>query len=190
MDRRTLLKTLGLGGASALLPLAGRAWATDNGGPGPRLVVVMLRGAVDGLNVAVPYAEANYYRLRGSIAIQRPGAENGALDLDGHFGLHPALEPMLPWWQARKLALVHASGSPDPTRSHFDAQDYMESGTPGDRNTADGWMNRLLAQLAPTPEGLDAVSLGAGAAAHLQRPPDGGQRAVGPRRGQAHRHGQ
>jgi uncharacterized protein (DUF1501 family) len=162
MDRRTLLKTMGLG--SLLLPIAGRGWAADTGGNGPRLVVVMLRGAVDGLNVVVPYGEDNYYRLRGSIAIPRPGVDGGALDLDSHFGLHPALEPLLPLWQSRKLAFVQAAGSPDSTRSHFDAQDYMESGTPGDKNTADGWMNRLLAQLALAPQtmdaNLDAVSLG------------------------------
>jgi len=157
MDRRTLLKTLGLAGGCALLP--GRGWAAA-GSAGPRLIVVMLRGAVDGLNVVVPYTEDNYYRLRGSIAIAKPGADGGALDLDGHFGLHPVLAPLLPLWQSRKLAFVHASGSPDPSRSHFDAQDYMESGTPGVKTTADGWMNRLLGQLAPAPQQLDAVSLG------------------------------
>ncbi len=159
MDRRSLLRNLAALGATAALPLA-RGWAGARNGPAPRLIVVMLRGAVDGLNVVVPYSEPNYYQLRGSIAIPKAGEEKGALDLDGHFGLHPALAPLLPLWQARKLAFVHASGSPDPTRSHFDAQDYMESGTPGVKSTGDGWMGRLLAQLNPAPEQLDAVSLG------------------------------
>jgi uncharacterized protein (DUF1501 family) len=163
MDRRDLLKTLAALGVTPLLSPA-RGWAalaSDTAyGSAPRLIVVMLRGAVDGLNVVVPYAEPNYYRLRGSIAIPRAGQDKGALDLDGHFGLHPALAPLLPLWQSRKLAFVQASGSPDPTRSHFDAQDYMESGTPGDKNTQNGWMGRLLGQLGPNPERLDAVSLG------------------------------
>ena len=161
MDRRNLLKNLAALGATTMLPLS-RGWAAAGAanGPAPRLIVVMLRGAVDGLNVVVPYAEQNYYQLRGSIAIPGAGQDKGALDLDGHFGLHPALAPLLPLWQARKLAFVHASGSPDPSRSHFDAQDYMESGTPGVKSTGDGWMGRLLGQLRPDPAQLDAVSLG------------------------------
>ncbi len=166
MDRRTLLKALGAAGASGLLPLS-RGWAAVTGDaqtPAPRLIVVMLRGAVDGMNVVVPYADDDYYRLRSSIAINKPGSGDdknpGALDLDGHFGLHPALASLMPLWQSKKLAFVHASGSPDETRSHFDAQDYMESGTPGIKRTGDGWMNRLLAQLPKTPDSLDAVSLG------------------------------
>lgn len=109
------------------------------------LVCVFQRGAVDGLNMVVPYTEAAYYRDRGRIAIPRPGAgPEAAIDLDGRFGLHPRLAPLKPLWDARSLAIVHAVGSPDPTRSHFDAQDYMESGTPGVKATRDGWVNRLL----------------------------------------------
>jgi uncharacterized protein (DUF1501 family) len=162
MNRRNLLKTLSGAAALSVLPIAHRGWAALNNTmqTSPRLIVVMLRGAVDGLSVLVPYSEDNYYRLRSSIAIARPGSSEGALDLDGHFGLHPALAPLLPLWQSRRLAFVNASGSPDATRSHFDAQDYMESGTPGVKATGDGWMNRLLTQLAPTEPVLDAVSLG------------------------------
>jgi uncharacterized protein (DUF1501 family) len=109
---------------------------------------VFQRGAVDGLNMVVPHGDPHYYRERARIAVPRPGREGGALDLDGHFGLHPALAPLLPLYQAGTLAAVHAVGSPDPTRSHFDAQDYMESGTPGRRATADGWLNRHLAHAA------------------------------------------
>jgi uncharacterized protein (DUF1501 family) len=125
-----------------------------------RLVVVMLRGAVDGLNVVVPHAEKDYYDARPGIAIGRPGTPDGAAPLDARFGLHPALAPLLPLWREGKLAFVHAAGSPDPTRSHFDAQFYLESGTPGVRATQDGWMNRLLAGL-PGPHGpTEALAVG------------------------------
>lgn len=161
MLRRDFLKigasSLGL----SLLPLGKGAWAAANSaGNGKRLVVVMLRGAVDGLNVVVPYADSNYYELRPTIAIARPGSEGGALDLDGQFGLHPALAPLMPLWQQKSLAFVHASGSPDETRSHFDAQDYLESGTPGVKSTADGWMNRLMRQLPEGHKPTAALSFG------------------------------
>ena len=105
-----------------------------------RLVVVFQRGAADGLNIVVPYREKNYYKMRPSIAIP----ENQVVDLDGFFGLHPSLTPFQPLYQQGHLAIVHAAGSPDTTRSHFDAQDYMESGTPGVKSTQDGWLNRAL----------------------------------------------
>jgi uncharacterized protein (DUF1501 family) len=110
------------------------------------LVVAFQRGACDGLNTVIPYGEPDYRALRPTIAIPAPrgGSRDAALDLDGFFGLHPALEPLLPLWQEKSLAVVHAVGSPDSTRSHFDAQDYMESGTPGVKSTDDGWMNRCL----------------------------------------------
>ncbi len=108
-------------------------------------IAIFQRGAVDGLNVVVPHGEPAYYNLRPSIAIPRPnGTETGAIDLDGNFGLHPALRSLKPLWDAKQLAIVEAVGSPDPTRSHFDAQDYMESGTPGLKVTVDGWLNRAL----------------------------------------------
>jgi uncharacterized protein (DUF1501 family) len=138
---------LALSTAASLLPLAGRAPSSGGGAP-KRLVVVMLRGAVDGLNVVVPYGEEAYYDARPTIAIARPGAgEGAAFDLDGHFALHPALAGLMPLWQEKRLAFVHAAGSPDPTRSHFDAQLFIENGSPGKRATNDGWMNRLLAAL-------------------------------------------
>ncbi|HKF43259.1 MAG TPA: DUF1501 domain-containing protein [Thermoanaerobaculia bacterium] len=111
------------------------------------LVAVFQRGAVDGLNVVVPHGEKTYYDARPSIAVPRPGSGEGAvLDLDGFFGLHPALAPVLPYFQDRSAAFVHAAGSPDSTRSHFDAQDFMESGTPGQKATADGFLCRAIAQ--------------------------------------------
>jgi uncharacterized protein (DUF1501 family) len=108
------------------------------------LITIFQRGAVDGLNMVVPFGEREYYAARPSIAVPRPGAADGAVDLDGFFGLHPRLAPLKPLWDARQLAIVHASGSPDSTRSHFDAQDYMETATPGVKSTQDGWLNRYL----------------------------------------------
>jgi uncharacterized protein (DUF1501 family) len=108
------------------------------------LIVVFQRGAVDGLNMVVPFGEAEYYRARPSIAIAKPGAANGAIDLNGFFGLHPRMSSFKPLWDRGELAIVHATGSHDTTRSHFDAQDYMESATPGVKSTRDGWLNRYL----------------------------------------------
>ena len=109
------------------------------------LVTIFQRGAVDGLNMIVPFGERDYYAARPSIAIARPGTRpDAAIDLDGFFGLHPRLAPLKPLYDARQLAIVHACGSPDGTRSHFDAQDYMETATPGVKSTQDGWLNRYL----------------------------------------------
>jgi uncharacterized protein (DUF1501 family) len=108
--------------------------------PSRRLVVIFQRGAADGLNVVVPYREPNYYAMRPGIAIPA----NQVLDLDGFFGLHPSMAAFKPLYDQGHLAVVHAAGSPDMSRSHFDAQDYMESGTPGVKSTTDGWLNRAL----------------------------------------------
>jgi len=148
LSRRVFLKNgafafVSLGFAPAFLTRT--AFAGDRSGPSRRLIAIFQRGAVDGLNVVVPFGEAEYYKARPSIAIPRPtDAENGALDLDGFFGFNPRLKALKPLWDAKRLAVVHACGSPDSTRSHFDAQDYMETGTPGLKSTADGWLNRYL----------------------------------------------
>ncbi len=173
MRRRDLLL---LSAGAALAPLGGGAWAAAGasgpriddpagGSAGRRLVVVLLRGAVDGLNVVVPYGEEAYYAARPTIAIAKPNAAEGAaLALDEHFALHPALNALMPLWQAKQFAFIHAAGSPDPTRSHFDAQQFIENGTPGRRVTADGWMNRLLAVSPDAAEGVPgptaAVAIG------------------------------
>ena len=148
-SRRLFLKSsaLAMFGAGAVpMWLARALYAQD--APGARkkvLIAIFQRGAVDGLNVIVPHGEPNYYSLRPTLAIPRPQrTEESAIDLDGHFGLHPALRSLKPLWDNRQLAIVEAVGSPDPTRSHFDAQDYMESGTPGVKATYDGWLNRAL----------------------------------------------
>jgi uncharacterized protein (DUF1501 family) len=144
-NRRVFLKSggvalLSLGFAPSFLARTVAAAGTRT----KLLIAIFQRGAVDGLNMVVPHGDAGYYAARPTIAIARPGSADGALDLDGFFGLHPRMAPLTPWWQAGHLAVVHASGSPDATRSHFDAQDYMESATPGVKSTRDGWLNRYL----------------------------------------------
>lgn len=151
MQRRVFLRS----GAFALVTLGlnptflrRTVFATELRGAarGKVLVVLFQRGAADALNMVVPHGDAEYYALRPTIAIPRPGARgDAALDLDGFFGLHPALAPLQPLYQRGMLAPIHAVGSPSATRSHFDAQDYMESGTPDLKNTPDGWLNRYLA---------------------------------------------
>jgi uncharacterized protein (DUF1501 family) len=160
--RNSALAMVGVGSAPLWLERA--ALAQD--APGRKnkvLVAIFQRGAADGLNIVVPHGEQGYYDLRPSIAIPRPSpgaAAESAIDLDGFFGLHPALAPLKPLWDLQQLAIVHAAGSPDPTRSHFDAQDFMESGTPGLKATADGWLNRALAPPTRKPSPVRAVSLG------------------------------
>ena len=127
-----------------------------------RLIVLFQRGAADGLNIVVPHGEDAYYAMRPTIAIPRPrnGADS-AIDLDGFFGLHPSMAAFKPLWDQKHLAIVHAAGSPDHTRSHFDAQDYMESGTPGVKSTEDGWLNRALAGMDdPKASPFRAVAMG------------------------------
>lgn len=162
-SRRVFLKSSALamfGVGAAPVWLARAMYAKD--APGQRkkiLIAIFQRGAVDGLNVVVPHGEPNYYALRPGIALPRPdGTDSSAIDLDGHFGLNPALRALKPLWDRKQLAIVEAVGSPDPTRSHFDAQDYMESGTPGRKATLDGWLNRAIC-LEPNPSPLRAVSL-------------------------------
>jgi uncharacterized protein (DUF1501 family) len=151
MQRRVFVKS----GAFALVTLGlnptflrRTAFATQlrSTARGKVLIVLFQRGAADALNMVVPHGDADYYALRPTIAIARPGARDGAaLELDGFFGLHPALAPLRPLWERSMLAPIQAVGSPSATRSHFDAQDYMESGTPDLKSTPDGWLNRYLA---------------------------------------------
>ena len=124
--------------------LARTAFAAGPSARSKRLIAIFQRGAVDGLSMIVPFGDKEYYRARPGIGIARPGSPDGAIDLDGFFGLNPRLRPLKPYWDARQLAIIDACGSPDNTRSHFDAQDYMETATPGVKSTADGWLNRYL----------------------------------------------
>src|SRR5215472_12221582 len=129
---------------------------------GKRLVVLFQRGAADGLNIVIPHAEQAYYSMRPSIGIPRPRNNgDGVIDLDGFFGLHPSMTAFKTLWDQGHLAIVHAAGSPDTTRSHFDAQDYMESGTPGLKSTEDGWLNRAMAGVKEArPSPFRAVAMG------------------------------
>jgi uncharacterized protein (DUF1501 family) len=154
ITRRIFLRNgaLAVVGTTALPGFLTRAalGAADPGTRSKRLVVIFQRGAADGLNIVVPHGEASYYAMRPTINIPR----KSVLDLDGFFGLHPAMSSFEPLWKQKHLAIVHAAGSPDPTRSHFDAQDFMESGTPGIKTTDDGWLNRALHELpAGSPSG-------------------------------------
>src|SRR5207244_7609715 len=136
--RNSALAVVGTAALPAFLKRA--AFGAEQNVRNKRLVVIFQRGAADGLNIVVPHAEPSYYSMRPSINIPR----NAVIDLDGFFGLHPAMSPLQALWDQRHLAIIHAAGSPDPTRSHFDAQDFMESGTPGLTATEDGWLNRAL----------------------------------------------
>jgi uncharacterized protein (DUF1501 family) len=156
MDRRVFVKsgalalvTLGL--SPRFLRRTAFGLELPRGGKGKVLICLFQRGAADALNVVVPHGEPMYYAMRPTIAVARPtagataAAEGSAIDLDGFFGLHPSLAPFKALYDRRMLAIVHAVGSPSSTRSHFEAQDYMETGTPDDKTTPDGWLNRYLA---------------------------------------------
>lgn len=163
LTRRFFLKSSGivLVGLGAVPRFLARA-AAASAGKGKILVVIFQRGAADGLNIVVPHGEKSYYQLRPTIAIPRPqkGNEEAALDLDGFFGFHPGLAPFKPLYDEKLLAVVQAAGSPDSTRSHFDAQDFMETGTPGLKSTPDGWLNRYLqAAIREKPSSFRGVSL-------------------------------
>jgi uncharacterized protein (DUF1501 family) len=167
MNRRFFLKSGSIALASVGMSLAAPSFleriALGNvlpGGKRKTLIAIFQRGAVDGLNVVVPFGESNYYSARPSIAIPKPGNVEGAIDLDGFFGLHPSMSAFKPLWDSKRLAIIQASGSPDNTRSHFDAQDYMESATPGVKSTSDGWLNRYLrSRQDPEPSLFRAVSM-------------------------------
>jgi uncharacterized protein (DUF1501 family) len=160
LTRRVLLRgsAVVMAGVGAAPHWLARA-AESSEGKRKILVAIFQRGAADGLNIIVPFSEKRYYDMRPTIAVPAPGAPNGAIDLDGRFGLNPALQPLKPFWDKQQLAIVEATGSPDPSRSHFDAQDYMESGTPG-RTTSDGWLNRALPPAGPQTSPLRAIAMG------------------------------
>jgi uncharacterized protein (DUF1501 family) len=164
-DSALALLTMGL--SPSFLRRAAFGVELPRAAKGKVLICLFQRGAADALNVVVPFGERTYYTQRPSIAIAPPSraaGERGAIDLDGFFGLHPALAPLKPLWDGGILAPIHAVGSPSATRSHFDAQDYMESGTPDHKGTPDGWLNRYLATAgtceacAPTPFRAVAMS--------------------------------
>ncbi|MEK6813593.1 MAG: DUF1501 domain-containing protein [Nitrospirota bacterium] len=165
ISRRRLLKiSLAAGGifASRWSGTVPPSFAsTETPRRGKTLVVVFQRGGADGLSMVVPHGDPAYAGLRPGIGIPPPGRPDGSVDLDGFFGLHPSLEPLHLYWKEKRLAAIHAVGSHDPTRSHFDAQDHMETGTPGNKQTSDGWLGRMLRAYDPqTPPGLRSLAIG------------------------------
>lgn len=159
LSRRSLL----LSASGAALATALPGWASAERAPAPRdrrvLVVVFLRGGVDGLSLVVPHADSAYYAARRAVAVPRPGKPDGAVDLDGQFGLHPRLAALEAAYRAGELALVQAVGSPHATRSHFEAQDYAETATPGVRSTPNGWLARSLSSAGKPASALGVVAL-------------------------------
>ena len=159
-SRRWFLRTsgmaVGLLGTSPMWMVPAAAQSTDRR---KVLVAVFQRGAADGLNVVAPFFEKRYYQLRPSLAVPAPGPQNSGLDLDGRFALNPAMQPLKPLWESGQLAIVHAAGSPDPSRSHFDAQEFMESGTPGTK-LDDGWLNRAIPLTSDNASPMRAIAVG------------------------------
>ncbi|TDR20673.1 DUF1501 domain-containing protein [Marinicella litoralis] len=173
MKRREFLKISGLAAVPLISPRL--VFAQQQGSSASDvLVCVYQRGAADGLNLVVPHGDADYYLKRPNIGIAKPNQSNGAIDLDGYFGLNPNMASLKPIYDAGDLAVVHAVGSPDPSRSHFEAQDYMEFGTPGINTTADGWLNRYLSTLASPASTFQGVGFG-----HVQLALQGQQPVVG-----------
>jgi uncharacterized protein (DUF1501 family) len=161
-SRRHFIKSTGLGFLALGLPPAFLVRTAEGQQANKRkvMVVVFQRGAMDGLNAVIPFKDLAYYKLRPSLAIAEPASgEECAIDLDGFYGFHPALAPLKSIYDKGHLALVHAAGSPDNTRSHFDAQDYMEIGTPGIKSTPDGWLNRCLNEQTESESSFRSVAL-------------------------------
>jgi uncharacterized protein (DUF1501 family) len=164
ISRRSLLKSVGLSllGLTTLPPFLARAAEAIPSGRRKVLITLFLRGGADGLSLVPPVGDPDYFRLRPNLALAAPGSgQDAALRLDDTFGLHPGLAPLMPWWREGALAAIHAVGLPQPVRSHFDAQDFVESGTPGVKSTRDGYLNRALAALPaePSASAFRAVAL-------------------------------
>jgi uncharacterized protein (DUF1501 family) len=157
------LFTLGVGGGPSFLARAAQAAQGSGSTPSRRrkiLVALFQRGAMDGL-AAVPPIDDSLKTLRPRLAMSgaRAAGDEALLDLGTGFGLHPALAPLMPLWKEKRLGIVHAVGSPDPTRSHFDAQDFMETGTPGRKGTPSGWLNRAVGLMGHETSPFQAVAM-------------------------------
>ncbi|WP_373478547.1 DUF1501 domain-containing protein [Geminocystis sp.] len=162
MKRRTVLQQIALFTGGLIIPLSSNSWVSKGLSKNPsqkKLIVVFLRGAIDGLNVVIPYQEDEYYNNRPNIAILPPNEPNGVLDLDGYFGLNPALKDLMPLWKKKQLTFIHGCGLENENRSHFEVQHYMENGTPGNLKNDEGWMNRLLGILS-SKNPTQAVNIG------------------------------
>lgn len=151
MKRRKILQQMALFTGSLIIPVGVNGWVSQSLGKtlsSKKLIVIFLRGGVDGLNIVVPHQENKYYDDRPTIALPQPNEKNGVLDLDGYFGLNPALKDLMPLWKKKELTFIHGCGLTTNTRSHFQAQFYMENGNPGNTKMMEGWMNRLLGILS------------------------------------------
>ncbi len=158
VSRRVFLRGAGLAAVGVGMAPSSLLVRTAQAASGAKVLVkVFLRGGADGLNLCAPYGDSEYYNLRGGIALPRPGQAGGVVNLDGYFGMHPEFAPLEPFFRDGRLAFVHAVGNPELSRSHFDAQDFQESGTPGDKQTPTGWLDRAIAQI-PGKEVTQAVS--------------------------------
>ena len=172
LTRRNVIRIGGAAAAAAVTPLWLQRSAGAQQGSSSVLVCVFMRGAVDGLSMVVPYADNAYYQARKAIAVPRPGkGEGSALKLDGRFGLHPQLAPLMPAFKAKELAFVHAVGSPALTRSHFDAQDNMEAGAING-TVRDGWLSRTMRSAQLKTDGFSAIALGGAAPLSFSGSPD------------------
>lgn len=161
ITRRRFLKNFILGSAATLLPLGYNSWAFATPNPSQnKLIVILMRGAVDGLSIVSPYMEPRYYHSRPTIALPPPNRQDGLIDLDGFFGLHPSLSALTPLWQNKTLAFVHASGSPAETRSHFEAQDILETAMLNSAMAQGGWLNNLAGVLPDNHSSTRALSFG------------------------------
>ena len=151
MNRKQFLQTLALFGTGLIIPISNRSWISYSNAQtsnSDRLIVIFLRGAIDGLNIVAPYTDDEYYSLRPTLALNPPGEfGDSVIDLDGTFGLHPALEDLMPLWQEKSLAFINCCGLPNNNRSHFAVQHLIETGIPDNKNSNEGWMNRLLGEI-------------------------------------------
>jgi len=152
LSRRRFL--LGTGALATAAAMPAVLFANPGAAPtrtGARLVVVILRGALDGLSAVPPYADPHYAGLRGELAIGAPGTADGALTLDATFGLHPSLGFLHERYAANELIVFQAVSSPYRERSHFDGQNVLENGLAKPIGSADGWLNRAIAALPGDP---------------------------------------
>ncbi|HVF35800.1 MAG TPA: DUF1501 domain-containing protein [Candidatus Saccharimonadia bacterium] len=166
-NRRDFFKLAGLAGAASFAPRLAFAQDSAVARSSDTLIVIYLRGGMDGLNAVAPYADANYYRLRPTVNVPRPGTAGGALDLDGFFGLHPSLAPIEPLYQSGRLAVVQAAGFRQASRSHFECQDRMERATLDLTLVSSGWLNRHL-ETVGIGETFQAVGMGRSVQASLR----------------------
>ncbi len=161
ITRRHLLKSMAVAAGFSLMPFGRKGWVlAAPEAVSRRMIVVLMRGAVDGLSVVTPFMEPNYYQSRRSIALAPPGQTDGLINLDGNFGLHPSLATVMPLWQNKSLAFIHACGSPAETRSHFEAQDIMETALLNTATAQQGWMNALAQAIPDTHASTRALSFG------------------------------